>query len=797
MKDFAREDMLIVVLSRNYSTGLGVVRSLGAAGYPVDLLASAYKKGVSRVAAASKYVGRVVEVVSSKAESGNDEDFLATILTYAEEGKKTILFPTDDYTTSVVDANRSRLEPYFLFPHLEQGSALEYMNKARQRELAAEAGLSVPMEWVVSLQDPSIPKDVPYPCFLKPISSLSGYKTEMGICNNEEALKKKLAKLQKQNANRSVLVQEYLPIEKEVDFSAVCNGSDVVVPALIKKDHIAAYETGVTLAGTMVPTDTMISVVEKAKNMLASYGYIGMVDVELNYANGTWYFGEVNLRSGGPNYAYFKSGVNLPELTVKALLGEPLPQHLLPKTYVSFVNEKVAWEDIAHHRLSFADWKRLCQKSKVGLLQEPKDPKPYALFLRSLPMLVLRGTLRTMLDCREAKPDTVWVVGRNYDSNLGIARALSNAGYKVNVLRVFDTNLVGAVKQWILLPHADACSNAVASFSMCLTNKDPNKLYEKLKQLRTAEKQLLIPTDDFVAGVVDSHYNELSAHFYLPNVANREGDLVRLMNKEYQKQLATSFGLPVVKGTAVTVKRETEPLPDTISYPCFLKPNVSKDAPKSMMSVCVTEEALKAALAQLEPNTSVLIEDFISIKKEYSFLGVCVAGKTSMPALFVSEQMGEGSRRGVALTGTTLPPDTLPEQPLLQEMMSSLSYTGLFDIDLIEAENGQRYFTELNLRPGGSVSAFTASGINLPGRYAEARVRALPKRAEESVRAGQTFVSERGLLEEYARGTLSLKQVRKELTQADIHFIKNKKDPWPYRQWKAKFLPALLLKLSK
>ena len=41
---------LIVVLSRNYSTGLSVIRSLGTAGYTVDLIASAVKEGKSVVA---------------------------------------------------------------------------------------------------------------------------------------------------------------------------------------------------------------------------------------------------------------------------------------------------------------------------------------------------------------------------------------------------------------------------------------------------------------------------------------------------------------------------------------------------------------------------------------------------------------------------------------------------------------------------------------------------------------------------------------------------------------------------
>ena len=47
------EKPLVIVLSRNYSTGLGIIRSLGAAGYTVDMVASTKKKGSSIIASCS------------------------------------------------------------------------------------------------------------------------------------------------------------------------------------------------------------------------------------------------------------------------------------------------------------------------------------------------------------------------------------------------------------------------------------------------------------------------------------------------------------------------------------------------------------------------------------------------------------------------------------------------------------------------------------------------------------------------------------------------------------------------
>ena len=71
-KQLENEEQLVVVLSRVYSTGLSVIRSLGAAGYTVDLVASAPREGRSAIAACSKYVRNAVEVVSKKVKDGED-----------------------------------------------------------------------------------------------------------------------------------------------------------------------------------------------------------------------------------------------------------------------------------------------------------------------------------------------------------------------------------------------------------------------------------------------------------------------------------------------------------------------------------------------------------------------------------------------------------------------------------------------------------------------------------------------------------------------------------------------------
>ena len=94
---------LVIVLSRNYSTGLGVIRSLGAAGYTVDLIASVKKKGSAVIASSSRYVRKSVEVLSTKIQGDDGEGIIRALLSYSgEKDRKKVLFPVDDFTASVV-----------------------------------------------------------------------------------------------------------------------------------------------------------------------------------------------------------------------------------------------------------------------------------------------------------------------------------------------------------------------------------------------------------------------------------------------------------------------------------------------------------------------------------------------------------------------------------------------------------------------------------------------------------------------------------------------------------------------
>lgn len=839
------EKPIVVVLSRNYPTGLSVIRSLGAAGYTVDLVASAHKKGVSYIASSSKYVRNSVESVSKKVGTYEDVDLVNKLLEYSGKyDEKIVLFPTDDYTASVMDRNRSALEDCFIMPSIVGGgedALIRSMDKTFQSQLAQNSGILTPKEWIISLgRKFRVPEDMVYPCYCKPIESISGYKREMAVCNNKKELIAHLKKLRKNFSKRSILIQEFLEIDYEIDLSGVCLDQEIIIPAIIKKTNVAQYEKGVTLAGNVVPFEELGSLQQNVIDMMKAYHYFGMFDLELNVVGDKVYFNEVNLRSGGPNYAYFLNGVNLPALFVKEALGERhTPEEEKVAQYgKSFVYDKVAWEDYLKgfftkkefkQCIAAADFKLLCndddpvpgelftkqmkeaeraikrKKFKSAFIKAVKSPFKLALKVFKKPLKWLKNLIKNFPQRKKknrrnpnSEKPRVLVAGRNYVSNLSMARSLGEAGYEVEVLRVFQ---VRPKKLLTRLLRPDAYSKYVKAYHVCVSRRDDRQILKALIRLADRDrKMLLIPCCDLVASVADIYYDKLKELYVLPNMSDTQGAINRMMGKEVQKRLAERYGLPVLNSHVIKTRNGKFKIPRSVNYPCFVKPNVSRNSAKSSMRKCINRKELRKHLNTLakSKDRQVLVEDYVEIAKEYSVLGLSTKKGVIGPGFFVAEEGGHDEHRGVAIKGRILP--CSQQQNLIDKIIrfvGSLNYDGLFDVDLIETTDGQMYFVELNLRYGASGYAITKCGANLPGMFADYML--FDKPIDMDCRIENTdgiFVSEKVLIDEYVGGRMTFSNYKKHMKNADIHFVKSKTDRHPFRHFRRYYWLARATRLK-
>lgn len=377
---------LVVVLGKNYSTALGVIRALGKQDYAIDLFYVAGKKGDSRIAACSKSVRRCIEHVGR-----TDELIIHRLLSeYENVEQQCVLFPTDDYTASLIDQYREELEPCFFMPYIEgheQGAITRMMSKSIQLEYAKRFDFNIAKTWEISLQlnRITIPEDIIFPCFCKPEVSAKGFKSEISVCKTKDELHRKLIDLQKRRSDRTVLIQEFLQIDEEYSISGVCLGNVVVLPALLKKLCIAEHEKGVTLMGRVDPFDEIGNEKEKLMKLLSSFGYFGMIDIELIRCGNEIYFNELNFRSSGVCYGIIAAGVNLPLMLVENLLGMKIKTDIPKIKYgMTFLYDKAAWEDYIFGEISVENFQKFQSSTDIFILENVDDPEPGRIFAKMM-----------------------------------------------------------------------------------------------------------------------------------------------------------------------------------------------------------------------------------------------------------------------------------------------------------------------------------------------------------------------------------------------------------------------------
>ena len=398
---------------------------------------------------------------------------------------------------------------------------------------------------------------------------------------------------------------------------------------------------------------------------------------------------------------------------------------------------------------------------------------------------------------KDEKQKTVVIAGSNYTSILCMARTFGRAGYRVKLYRLFQGKpKLGGLMTYL---RPESHSKYVDRYQQYIVQDSKDFADMLIRDAQPGEKQLFVPIDDLTTSLLDENYDMLKEHYIMPNISDTQGKINELMSKHAQMELARQCGLDIVNSCCVTAENGVFDIPSTVTYPCFVKPNVSRNISKSYMKKCDSLAELQSTLTEFSKNQKVemIIEDYLEIDSEFALLGLCLKDKAVAPGLFVVEQGGTDDRRGVTLVGRVV--DTAPYKEFIDGILSfvkSLDFEGLFDIDIIKTKDGKMHFIELNLRFGASGYAITQCGANLPAMLADCLLKGEPIDTALAVKTtGKTFVSEIVMTNEYIKGVMRPREVIKLMTTNDIYFIKDLEDSKPYRHYKKFFLPATALKV--
>ncbi|SEK88831.1 ATP-grasp domain-containing protein [Ruminococcus albus] len=377
-------DLTVVVFGKHYLSSLDIIRSLGIAGYRVSLALVTNAKSIFNIAAKSKFVSEKKQIPLKE-----DETVINEFLTFSHSiiGRK-FLFPVDDYANAIIDKFREILEKEYILPINEDAnhSLTELMDKHVQWELAKKAGLNVPAETVIDLSKPiDIPDNIEYPCFCKPLLSVSGYKKEQCRCNSEEELKEHLNKLKNTNSKRSVLIQKFLEIEDEFVLLGICTFDKAFISGVVNKIIYTKHVKGLGVVFTIndiMDNDELTKIKDKIECFLLSTGYVGMFDLEFAKANGKLFFNELNIRPSGLGYSLVKSKMNLPPILVQSLTNEvPNYSKIQNGKYgITFLSEKNVFDDYFKNTISFRQLCSYYRKTDDSLIKDSKDLVPLMYF---------------------------------------------------------------------------------------------------------------------------------------------------------------------------------------------------------------------------------------------------------------------------------------------------------------------------------------------------------------------------------------------------------------------------------
>jgi predicted ATP-grasp superfamily ATP-dependent carboligase len=332
----------VLVTDGEQRAALAVVRSLGRAGYRVDVCSSRTRS----LAGASRHADRHFEVPDSLQEP---ERFASVVATLCLARRVEVLLPVAEPSLLALLGARQALGGVCLpFPPLEVFRRIS--DKAAVLEAAARLGIAVPRQQLLRrrAEVASVDADrLAYPLVLKPSRSVGEAggerrKLEVGYVGDAKALHAALEQLPEQAF--PLLLQQRVIGPGIGIFLLRWQGARVATFAH-RRIREKPPSGGVSVYRESIAADPAL--VALSERLLEAFGWEGvaMVEYKLDAATGTPYLMEVNGRFWGSLQLAVDAGVDFPRLLVECAAGRA-PREV--SVYRTGIRSRWWWGDVDH-----------------------------------------------------------------------------------------------------------------------------------------------------------------------------------------------------------------------------------------------------------------------------------------------------------------------------------------------------------------------------------------------------------------------------------------------------------------
>ncbi len=360
-------DHQIIIIGGNHQNTLTMVRALGRKYSPIDVIIENSNESECYISV-SKYVGRCYYII-------NEQEILQILQeNYLSTEKCPVIITCTDKSAAFLDKKYDILIQHFYFFNAgETGRISSFLSKHNQVQLASKLGLTVPSSHIY-LNGSPIPKEIKYPCLLKPLSSTLLAK-RADICNNQEGLQNVLTEYPQ---GCQILIQQYIEREYEIVVDGISANNEVFIPGYVRKirDNING---GTSFMQSYHINTLPPSFVEKMREMVRRIHYDGLFGFEFIYTKGQYYFLEINFRNDATTYAIVRAGVNLPELFVESVIAKE--SHYPDNFQVRPIFSMSELADLRNSRniyhISIFQWIKDIYNTDCFFLFDKEDKKPF------------------------------------------------------------------------------------------------------------------------------------------------------------------------------------------------------------------------------------------------------------------------------------------------------------------------------------------------------------------------------------------------------------------------------------
>lgn len=294
----------------------------------------------------------------------------------------------------------------------------------------------------------------------------------------------------------------------------------------------------------------------------------------------------------------------------------------------------------------------------------------------------------------------VIVVGGNHHNALGVIRSFGKNGIKINLIVTNDTKYPFIVK-----------SKYVKKYSIIKEN-EVEILDELSKYKNITPKPAIIPTSDYAEYVIDKNLDKLKKTFIVPSINNTQGEVIKYMDKFNQIDLCKKYKIDMAKSCVLVLNNELN-LNIKLKYPYILKPIESINGKKTDIQIVSNPKEFSKCIEILKEKKykKILVQEYLKYDYELTLMGCSSNGKVIVPGA-VKKIRRYPEKSGNVSYGEVIPL-TKNDFYKIKELLKSINYNGLFDIEVFKVGN-QYILNEINFRNSGNTYVLTYKNIFLP-----------------------------------------------------------------------------------